>query len=228
MVAMSLFRSAGRSASLLSRFQCRTTYLNGIAATSNRYLTSSSSGRGNNNNPSEGLKSSLANLGITSNIPSQGPAAKSVYVHPLSQAVLLHLQSDECYEWMKRAGLDGNLTVHRDGTFSLETTRTTAADSNDADAHTPSASARIWTAYDPDEKKHWLMYTSSTGGIDSDGNNTFSTDDDQNAVAAATTPTGVRQRFLLQDNQKNAWNDDKTSLPDRVQGWVSELMLTAP
>jgi hypothetical protein len=239
MVAMFLFRSAGRSASLLSRYQCRTMKASGIAASSNRYLTSSSSsssGSGNINNPSEASKTSLANLNLetSSNDPKQGPptATKSVYVHPLSQVVLLQLQSDECYEWMKRAGLDGHLTVHRDGTFSLETPPTTTHSNDTADADTNNTSAnpssRIWTAYDPDEKKHWLMYTRSTGGRDSNGNNTFSEDDDRNAVAAATTPTGVRERFLLQDNEKSAWNDEKTSLHVRVQEWVSELMLTAP
>jgi hypothetical protein len=72
------------------------------------------------------------------------------------------------------------------------------------------------------------MYTRSTGGRDSNGNNTFSVDDDRNAVAAATSPTGVRERFLLQDNEKSAWNDEKNSLHVRFQEWISELMLTAP
>jgi hypothetical protein len=168
--------------------------------------------------------------------PSQSPptAAEYVYVHPLSQIVLLHLQSDECHEWIRRAGLDRNLTVHRDGTFSLETLTTASTDttSNTANTNNTSASsiasARIWTAYCPDEKKHWLIYSNADGDHGS-----ISADDDETPVAAAATTaaaaaaatTTVRHRFLLQDNLKTAWNGDKNSLPVRIQEFVSELML---
>jgi hypothetical protein len=67
------------------------------------------------------------------------------------------------------------------------------------------------TAYDPDENKHWLIYTSSVRGASDDSYSTynlFTDDDDKNAVVAATAPTTVRQRFLLQDNIKTAWNGD--------------------
>jgi hypothetical protein len=251
MVPMFLFRSAGRSASLLSRFQCRTTNLGGIATSSSRYLTSSSSGNGNSNNPSEGSKTSLVDLAIGSkdnstdgatktaplvsavdSVKAQGPplqspplptVAESVYVHPLSQIVLQLLQN-ECHEWITRKGLDRNLTVHRDGTFSLETTRT-RANSNGANMDTNtnnlSASARIWTTYDPEEKQHWLIYSSSTG----DDHSIFSAASDQNPATAATS-TNVRHKFLMQDNLRTAWQKGtkNTSVPDLIREAVRELM----
>jgi hypothetical protein len=262
MVAMFLFRRAGRSASLslslsLSyRYQCRTMKASGIA--SSRYLTSSSSsGSGNSNNPSEASKTSLANLNIeihskdsstddhttktaplisslntvtekeantntttTSKDPPSPPTAtKFVYIHPLSQIVLLLLQN-ECHEWITRMGLDGNLTVHRDGTFSLETASTTSNDAH-TNSESESATARIWTAYDPEEKKHWLIYSSSTGGSD---HSSSSADSDENPAA---TSTEVRHKFLMQDNLRTAWQKGtkNTSVPDRIHESVRLLML---
>ena len=152
---------------------------------------------------------------------SGGPAptaAESVYIHPLSQIVLQNLQSEECHEWIMRAGLDRNLTVHKDGTFSLESLTTTTT-------------ARIWTEYCPDEKKHWLIYSSSTGG-----DRSISSADDYMNVTAATTAgagvvaatTTVEHKYLLQDNLRTAWQKGtkNTSAPDRIQEFVRELMLT--
>jgi hypothetical protein len=249
MVPVSLLRSAARSASSLSRFQCTTMKSSGIAVT-NRYLTVSSSS-------TSGSSTGIGNIGSiaptdmpntspvsNSKDPSQTPpptASEYVYVHPLSQIVLQHLQSEECHEWMKQAGLDRNLTVHRDGTFSLEShaSTTTTTETLDASNNTNHAGAnvRIWTAYCPDEKKHWLTYSSST--VDDDDHSSSSAsdadvdNDNDNSPAASTaqeatveaTATRVRHRFLLQDNAQTAWNNDKTSLPVRVQEFVSELML---
>jgi hypothetical protein len=127
-------------------------------------------------------------------------ADKSKYVHPLSQIVLLYLQSDDCHEWVTRAGLDRNLTLHQDGTFSLESATT---------------SARIWTAYCPDEKKHWLSYSSSSGGIPT-GNSS--------STAADANPATVLHKFMLQDNLLSAWHDNKNSSHARIEQAVRDLM----
>jgi hypothetical protein len=238
-----LLRSATRCASSLSRFQCTTmkARTSGIAA--NRYLTLSSSslsgsgrsstgngniGSGGGRFPTEGSGTNPENLvTLSSNKdPSSGSppptATEYVYIHPLSQIILQNLQSKECHEWITRAGFDRNLTVHKDGTFSLESLTTTAS----------STRARIWTEYCADEKKHWLIYSSSTGGDRSSS----SADDYMNptteaattttttAVAAATT---VQHKYLLQDNLRTAWQKGtkSTSAPDRIQEFVRELML---
>jgi hypothetical protein len=234
-----LLRSAARGASSLSRFQYTTMNARASGIAANRYLTLSSSsssgngtssaGDGNSGScsiPTEGSRTSLENL-VTANSnkdPSSGgpppTAAEYVYIHPLSQIVLQNLQSEECHEWIIRAGFDRNLTVHKDGTFSLESLTTTAS----------STRARIWTEYCADEKKHWLIYSSSTGGDHSSS----SADDYMNptteaattttAVAAATT---VQHKYLLQDNLRTAWQKGtkNTSAPDRIQEFVRELML---
>ena len=95
----------------------------------------------------------------------------SVYVHPLSQIVLQYLQL-ECHEWICARQLDGNLRLHRDGTFVLESTtqedapttfavEATNAQTNTNDAATTSSAfassstttTRIWTYYDLADKK---------------------------------------------------------------------------
>lgn len=68
---------------------------------------------------------------------------RNVYVHPLSQIVLRHLQTS-CHDWIKSKGLDTNLVIHRDGTFAL------------SPIENQISSLRIWTYYDTDDRKHWL------------------------------------------------------------------------
>eukprot|EP00545_Synedropsis_sp_CCMP1620_P012836 CAMPEP_0119013684 /NCGR_PEP_ID=MMETSP1176-20130426/8747_1 /TAXON_ID=265551 /ORGANISM="Synedropsis recta cf, Strain CCMP1620" /LENGTH=161 /DNA_ID=CAMNT_0006966793 /DNA_START=18 /DNA_END=503 /DNA_ORIENTATION=- len=107
---------------------------------------------------------------------------KVEYVHPLSQLVLEYLQTDRS-DWIVSHGLDKGLTVHRDGTFLIK------FPSYDKDM------ARIWTSYEPEEKKHWL--TVHKGDL-----------------------VG---RFLLQDNLKPAWND-AASTPEKIQNAVDSLI----
>lgn len=73
-----------------------------------------------------------------------------VYVHPLSQVVLHHFQT-ACHEWICAKELDQNLTLHRDGTFMLES----PAIGDESDSSRCS-SLRIWTYYDGEDRKHWL------------------------------------------------------------------------
>ena len=150
-------------------------------------------------------------------------AAEYVSIHPPSQIVLQHLQSEECHEWRTLAALDRNLTVHKDGTFSLE--------SATAKTNHSIASARIWTEYCPDEKKHWLIYSTSTGG----DHRSSSADDYMNGTAEVETPTAeaaaatttLQHKYLLQDNLRTAWQKGtkSTSAPDRIQEFVRGLML---
>ena len=68
-------------------------------------------------------KSSFSNSAGSSNMNddggSSGPEFRNVYVHPLSQIVLEYLQ-DSHHEWVVAMGLDGSLTLHRDGSFELK------------------------------------------------------------------------------------------------------------
>jgi hypothetical protein len=206
----------------------------------NRYLTSSSNGSdristGNGTSGSGSMLTPPAGSGTSpvtpaidvssNNNPSSGGGsppptapAESVYIHPLSQIVLQNLQSEECHEWMTRAGFDSNLTVHKDGTFSLESSTTSSS----------SARARIWTEYCPDEKKHWLIYTSITGGYQSRTADDYM--DQAAEVATALTAeartTTVQHKYLLQDNLRTAWQKGtkNSSAPDRINEFVRELM----
>lgn len=76
----------------------------------------------------------------------------TIYVHPLSQIVLRHLQT-KCHEWVCAKRLDHNLVLHRDGTFMLECPR--PKDVN-ATVNSHRSSLRIWTYYDGEDRKHWL------------------------------------------------------------------------
>ena len=105
---------------------------------------------------------------------------KIEYVHPLSQLVLEHLQTTRS-EWVQRMGLDKGLTLNSDGTFLL------TFPSNQGD--------RIWTYFDSNEKKHWLMVKKGE----------------------------LVGQFLLQDNLKHAWNDGR-STPEKVQKAVDDLI----
>lgn len=110
-----------------------------------------------------------------------------VYVHPLSQIVLLYFQS-ECHPWICANNFDRSLTLHRDGTFVLR-----SGSSDD--------SPRIWTYYDPMDKKHWLSYNNKHD---------------------------IQHRFLLQDNLMPAWHGNRRkSLAERVQHSVVALMESA-
>lgn len=64
------------------------------------------------------------------------------YVHPLSQIVLEHLQtSQSAAAFVAESGLDQSLSIHEDGTFTLQF---------------PNDGGRIFTSFDSEEKKHWL------------------------------------------------------------------------
>lgn len=113
-------------------------------------------------------------------VKSRNGSIAPVYVHPLSQIVLQHLQN-HCHSWIVAHQVEA-LKIHRDGTFELEF---------------PDGSARIWTFYDPMDKKHWLSFRKHQ----------------------------VQHRFLLQDNLLPAWNGNKRqSLPERIQNSVEDLL----
>ena len=104
------------------------------------------------------------------------------YVHPLSQIVLEHLQaSPSAAAFVRKSGLDQSLSIHKDGTFTLQF---------------PNDGGKIWTSFDPEEKKHWL--TVHKGEL-------------------------VGQ-YMLQDNKKPAWHSDRRSVPEKVQDAVDEMI----
>ena len=72
----------------------------------------------------------------------------TVYVHPLSQIVLEHLQNTH-HDWVVSQKLDTTLTLHRDGSFELKFPMSGEGNISE-EVH------RIWTSYDEVEKKHWL------------------------------------------------------------------------
>uniref|UniRef100_A0A7R9W628 Uncharacterized protein n=1 Tax=Pseudictyota dubia TaxID=2749911 RepID=A0A7R9W628_9STRA len=75
-----------------------------------------------------------------------------VYIHPLSQIVLEHLQVSRS-DWLLRKGLDQGLTINKDGTFVLSFPP-------EFDGHDDAG--RIWTSYDADKKQHWVTVYKDT------------------------------------------------------------------
>lgn len=145
----------------------------------------------------------------------------SVYVHPLSQIVLLYMQK-ECHEWICANKLDRNLTLHRDGSFVLDNAAFN-------DESTCRCCLRIWTYYDVSEKKHWLAYTVSSSAGSNKCTNSGDGDDDDDATDKETALPAKQRRFLLQDNLMPAWNAGtrRKSLPERVEDSVRELLKQA-
>ena len=104
------------------------------------------------------------------------------YVHPLSQIVLEHLQaSPSAAAYVTRSGLDQSLSIHKDGCFTLQF---------------PNDGGKIWTSFDPEEKKHWLTVHKGE----------------------------LVGRYMLQDNKKPAWHSDRRSVPEKVQDAVDEMI----
>jgi hypothetical protein len=130
-----------------------------------------------------------------------------VYIHPLSQIVLLYFQK-ECHEWICSKNLDRHLTLHRDGTFVLEAPPQDDKGTSSDTSSRVTKSPRIWTCYDHVDKKHWLSYVM----VDSS-----STTD--------CSETQRQHRFLLQDNLLSAWQGNRRkSLAERVEEGVQELL----
>lgn len=107
--------------------------------------------------------------------------SRSEYVHPLSQIVLQHLQVTR-QDWVKEKGLSESLRINPDGTFEIRF------------PSYPNDHGRIWTSYDKEEKKHWL-------------------------IAHKGELVG---QCLLQDNLKTAWQDDNS--PDRITDAVDAMI----
>lgn len=123
---------------------------------------------------------------------------KSEYIHPLSQIVLEHLQSQHG-DWLKQMGLETGLHLNKDGTFVLRFPSSLSAGTsttNDEEEGISDTTDSIWTMYEPEEKKHYLCITKN------------------NLIG----------RYMLQDNTKPAWHSDKRSTPERVQDAVDEMI----
>ena len=130
------------------------------------------------------------NSNTTTNDGNNAVFHRNVYVHPLSQIILEHLQ-DEQSDWILQKGLERSLNIHRDGSFELHFSSPSSSSSDNDEK-----GDRIWTSYDEQEKKHWLSVQRGS----------------------------LYERFLLQDNLLSAWNDNRKSLPERVQMAVDEMI----
>ena len=128
------------------------------------------------------------------------------YVHPLSQIILEHLQSNQS-EFLAKSGFEiSNIQYRKDGTFALTFPNDTNNSStrNETESNTINTSnedgsderGKIWTSYEVEEKKHWL--TVQKGAL-----------------------VG---RYMLQDNMKPAWHSDKKSAPEKVQDAVDAMI----
>mmetsp|Transcript_12484 Transcript_12484/g.24883 ORF Transcript_12484/g.24883 Transcript_12484/m.24883 type:complete len:154 (+) Transcript_12484:168-629(+) len=118
------------------------------------------------------LRSSLTNRLSSNHVPA--------YVHPLSQIILEHLQKSKA-GWIEKHGVDRGLRIEKDGSFQISF---------------PENQGKIWTWYDPVEKKHWLEVAIN----------------------------GVVGKYILQDNLKPAWQDSASSAPERIQKKVDEMI----
>lgn len=132
-----------------------------------------------------------------------------VYVHPLSQIILEHLQSNQS-EFLAKSGFEiSNIQYRKDGTFALTFPNDTSTNNSNTSTHDTESNTintrneddsvergKIWTSYEIEEKKHWL--TVQKGAL-----------------------VG---RYMLQDNMKPAWHSDKKSTPEKVQDAVDAMI----
>lgn len=119
----------------------------------------------------------------------------------LERTVYVHPLSQMILEYLQSQRNDWvlahgleGLTVHRDGSFELKFD----IENHDVDdAKYNNDTSRIWTSYDEVESKHWLMV--HYRGV-------------------------LLERYLLQDNLTSAWNDNRKSVPERIQESVDEMI----
>ena len=170
--------------------QCR--HSSWLLRQNRRYLSSTTTSA----NSTATNNSSLSSPSKSSSSSKSSSFAKEQYVHPLSQIVLTHLQESQS-DFLQQYGLmvDNSLTFHKDGTFTLafpSNTPTTNIPTTNTQQHQPhhpllqphNNKNRIWTWYEPFEKKHWLSIEREDFGVGS---------------------------YLMQDNKKSAWQDSDTT-----------------
>jgi hypothetical protein len=121
---------------------------------------------------------------------------RTVYVHPLSQIILEYFQGSR-FDWIHQKGLERSLVLHRDGSFEMKfPTSDEEISPSDIVSAQKSSVNKIWTAYDEQDKKHWL-----------------------------TVQKGhLHERYLLQDNLASAWHANRRSLPERIHTTVEEMI----
>ena len=174
------------------------------------------------------------------------PTMTCVYVHPLSQMVLLYLQS-YCHDWVQARQLQ-HLNLQVDGTFrvrSVGVPTTTApplrrstlihrdALVNNGAQPTMTATTRheipriiqIWTKYEKEERKHWLCAAVVT---DHSNTTTKSTNHHGNSPFDDMVEPKWQNRYLLQDNTVTPWQSYSQQrgggTPERIQSHVQALI----
>ena len=138
---LSNFRSTGNDARVLYGRRLLST-----DKTDDKGRNRSTVGSGDGMIATKGNQKPVENLPSESAVQEEDGLLRSVYIHPLSQIVLRHLQTSR-HDWIVSRKLDRNLVVHRDGTFVL---------SSQQPSGEASSLLRIWTYYDGEDRKHWL------------------------------------------------------------------------
>ena len=113
---------------------------------------------------------------------------RTSFVHPLSQIVLEYLQSSKS-SWLLQQGLDHSLTIKPDGSFEIKYPLLNHV-------NPPNPPARIFTYYDPQEAKHYLMVQKGY----------------------------LNERYMLQDNKASPWHANKKSVYERIHVCVDHLI----
>ena len=175
------------------------------------------------------------------------PTMTCVYVHPLSQMVLLYLQS-YCHDWVQARQLQ-HLNLQVDGTFRVRsvgvpTTTTTAPPlrrptliHRDAlvngtqptmmatTRHVDPLIVQIWTKYEKEERKHWLCAAVVT---DHSNTTTKPTNHHGNSPFDDMVEPKWQNRYLLQDNTVTPWQSYSQQrgggTPERIQSHVQALI----
>jgi hypothetical protein len=156
----------------------------------------------------------LLNIGKISNVPAtvhpslMTPRQSSSFLNTrsfstfeLERTVYVHPLSQMILEYLQSQQSDWvsnhgleGLLVNKDGSFELFFD---LDNSGGGGEHIKDDTSRIWTSYDELESKHWLMV--HYRGV-------------------------LLERYLLQDNLTSAWNDNRKSIPERIQESVDEMI----
>ncbi len=212
--------------------------------------TSSSSSNSNHNHDtrilvplSEQYQNVVVRASSSPKAPPSTPQMTCVYVHPLSQMVLLYLQS-YCHDWVQARRLQ-YLKLQVDGTFrvrSVGVPTTTApplrrptlirnsfvngakpATTTTTTRHANQWFIQIWTKYEKEERKHWLCASVVT---DQANTPTTTTNHHGNTPLYDMAEPKWQNRYLLQDNSVTPWQSysQRGGTSERIQSHVQALI----
>lgn len=153
---------------------------------------------------------------------SSGPEFRNVYVHPLSQIVLEYLQ-DSHHEWVVATGLDGSLTLHRDGSFELKHVCVHVPQSHASTSMSTATSLSSSTTHNKKNEPHISTSTSKTAAMKQEKNKADASDSDVAAKGSSKAQHQQKQQHYQQTSAaaSTTTTDNKNNKSNNIRIWTS-------